>query len=607
MARSLKPTQGICKECKTCQPLSGPGAILVTMRRFLPFAVPALLLVLLASLATLQYRWIGQVSALERQRMEESLRTAAVELSDDFDRELARALAYFHDPRTRDEESAEGSVLDLERWRAEAPYPGLLGEVYRIAPDGSGAPGLSCLRESERRFAPCPWPADLEPLRRRISAHRASGHPLAGLPVDPSLPGLVFSATRRFSSEGPAQALLVVRLDRKVIREELLPALTQRHFGNLGSTVTVIDGEGEVIYRSGPAEGDARSGDVSQPLFVLRPFEELRELHGLHGGRHGRKIRILHAPEGLLMKRRSHEAMGPDAPWQLVVRHRDGSLEAAVARVRHQNLAVSLGIVALLGATIALLLAATQRAQRLARQQLEFVAGVSHELNTPLAAIRSAGQNLADGVVADDPQVRRYGDLVVREGRRLSAMVGQVLEFAGIQAGRRSYRPQPAEVAEIVDGALADCADALTANGVRVETDIPGDLPPVMADPEALRRAVRNLVENAVKYGGSEKWVGVRARLEGREVAVTVEDRGPGIPARERSRIFEPFYRGAHAAVGNIPGSGLGLAIVRHVAAKHGGRVTVESGSGGQGSAFTIRLPAGEELEAAAAPAEVVS
>lgn len=578
------------------------------MRRFVPLAVPALLLVLLATLATLQYRWIGQVSDLERQRMEESLRTAAVELSDDFDRELARALAYFHDPRTREEEGTEASVLDLERWRAEAPYPGLLAEVYRITLDDSGALVFSCLRERERRFEPCPWPADLEPLRQRISAHRASGRPLAGLPVEPSLPGLVFPVTR-LAFQGPSQGLLVVRLDRKVIREELLPALTRRHFGNLGSAVAVIDSQGEVVYRSGPAEGDARSGDVSQPLFAFRPFEELRELHGLHGPGRGRRIRILHAPEGLPRKRRSPEAeaLGPDGPWQLVVRHRDGSLEAAVARVRHQNLGVSLGIVALLGATMALLLAATRRAQRLAHQQLEFVAGVSHELNTPLAAIRSAGQNLADGVVADDPQVKRYGELVVREGRRLSAMVGQVLEFAGIQSGRRSYRLRPAEVAEIVDGALADCADGLAANGVRVEKEIPGDLPPVLGDPEALRRAVRNLVENAVKYGGSEKWVGVRARAEGREVAVTVEDRGPGIAPRERSRIFEPFYRGAHAAVGNIPGSGLGLAIVRHVAAKHGGRVTVESGARGRGSVFTIHLPAGEELGAAVAPAEVVS
>jgi signal transduction histidine kinase len=575
------------------------------MRRLLPFAVPALLLVLLVSLASLQYNWIGQVSDLERERMEASLRAAATGFADDFDREVTRAVAYFHDPRTPEGEEAERTVRDLERWRAEAPYPEILGEVYRIAPDASGGLGLACLRESERRFEPCPWPADLEPLRQRLAAHHDSGHSRIGMPVEPSLPGLVFQVMR-YPFDGQPRDLLVVRLDLEAMREDLLPALTRRHFGNLDSTVAVVDTKGDrVIYQSDPGQGDPRSGDVSQPLFTLRPFEELRELHGLRGRR-----RIAHfSPHRLRSKRPGAEEPGlartsPEPPWRLVVRHRDGSLQAAVARVRHHNLLVSSAIVLLLGGTIALLLAATRRSQRLARQQLEFVAGVSHELNTPLAAIRSAGQNLADGVVEDPGQVRRYGDLVVREGRRLSAMVGQVLDFAGIQAGRRTYQMRPVEVGEIVQGALADSRDALTVNGMSVEESLPADLPPVLGDPEALRRAVRNLIENAVKYGGPARWIAVRARSRGDEVAVSVEDHGPGIPPRERSRVFEPFYRGAHAAVGNVPGSGLGLAIVRHVAAEHGGKVTVESGQDGKGSVFTIHLPVAESAEAASAPVE---
>lgn len=575
------------------------------MRRFLPFAVPALLLVLLVSLATLQYNWIGQVSDLERQRMEASLRAAAAGFAADFDRELTRAVAYFHDPRATEERSAERTVQDLERWRAEAPYPEILGEVYWIAPAASGGLGLSCLRERERRFEPCPWPADLESVRQRLAAHHDPGHPRRiRMPVDSSLPGLVFPAAR-YPFEGQPRDLLAVQLDLKALREDLLPALTRRHFVNLDSTVAVVDAEGgRVIYRSDPGPGDPRSGDVSQPLFTLRPFEELRELHGPHGRRmpHFNPHRLRSnrpSPGGAGLARTS-----PEPPWRLVVRHRDGSLQAAVARVRHHNLLVSSAIVLLLGGTIALLLAATRRSQRLARQQLEFVAGVSHELNTPLAAIRSAGQNLADGVVEEPTQVRRYGDLVVREGRRLSAMVGQVLDFAGIQAGRRTYHLRPVELAEVVRGALADSRPTLEENGVRVEESLPVDLPTVLADPEALRRAVRNLIENAVKYGGPARWVGVRTRALRGEVAVIVEDQGPGIPPRERSRIFEPFYRGGHAAVGNIPGSGLGLAIVRHVAAEHGGKVTVESGPGGQGSVFTIHLPAAEASETVSAPVE---
>lgn len=577
------------------------------MRRLVPFAVPALLLVLLAALATLQYRWIGQVSDMERQRMEASLRAAAAGFAGDFDRELTRAVAYFHDPRTPEEERAEGVARDLERWRDEAPYPGILGEVYRIEPDGSGGLGLSCLSERERRFEPCPWPADLGPLRKRLSTRHETGRSRTGMPVDPFLPGLVFP-TGRFRREGAPRDVLVIRLDLKALREDLLPDLALRHFENLDSTVAVVDMAGDrVIYRSGSAEeweGDARFGDVSQPLFLFRPLEELRHLHGPSGPR-----RWPHVDLHRIFPKRpapgSAARQAPGGPWQLVVRHRDGSLQEAVARVRSHNLLVSSAIVALLGGTIALLLAATRRSQRLARQQLEFVAGVSHELNTPLAAIRSAGQNLADGVVEDPSQVRRYGDLVLREGRRLSAMVEQVLEFAGIQAGRRSgYRLRPTDMAEVVRGALADTRDALAAHGMSVEESLAADLPPVLADPEALRRAVRNLIENAVKYGGAARWVAVRARSQGDEVAVIVEDQGPGIPPRERARIFEPFYRGAHAAVGNVPGSGLGLAIVRHVASEHGGRVTVESGRGGQGSVFTLHLPVARTAEAASEPAE---
>jgi signal transduction histidine kinase len=223
---------------------------------------------------------------------------------------------------------------------------------------------------------------------------------------------------------------------------------------------------------------------------------------------------------------------------------------------------------------------------------MEFVAGVTHELNTPLAAIRSAGQNLADGIVTDPAQVRRYGGLIEKEGGRLTALVAQVLDFAGIESGSRAYASEPLSVAALVDEVLRDHRLALDQAGMTVETDIASNLPRVRGDVAALRRALDNLVANAVKFAASGGWLAVRAasRPDEGTVVVRVEDRGPGIPRDERERVFEPFFRGPAAERNATPGSGLGLSLVRHVVRAHGGRVHVEGREGG-GAAVVLELP----------------
>jgi signal transduction histidine kinase len=270
-------------------------------------------------------------------------------------------------------------------------------------------------------------------------------------------------------------------------------------------------------------------------------------------------------------------------------------LDAAVARARRSNLAISSGILLLLAASILLMLLSTRRLQALARQQLDFVAAVTHELLTPLAAMRSAGQNLADGVVEDGARVRRYGRLIDDEGRRLTRMVGQVLEFAGMQAGGRTFRLRRTALPEVIDGALVEYRPVLEERGIEVEKRVAEDLPEVMADPEALRRALQNLIANAVKYGAEGSWIGVGARCAegsaGKAVELSVEDRGPGIDAADLPRLFEPFYRGRNDAREHVPGSGLGLSLVKHTVEGHGGQVTVETAPG-KGSKLTLSLPA---------------
>jgi two-component system sensor histidine kinase SenX3 len=249
---------------------------------------------------------------------------------------------------------------------------------------------------------------------------------------------------------------------------------------------------------------------------------------------------------------------------------------------------VGFGVLVLLAASMIFVVVSAQRAQRLAQQQIEFVAAVSHEMHTPLAAIRSAGGNLADGVVHEPAQVQRYGAMIETEGRRLSSMVAQALEFAGIQSGRQQYRMEDVTIADVVDAALDECRFTIEEKNLTIERGLPDALPRLQADPAALRTALKNLIENALKYGDPTRAIRVAARVAGSEVQLSVRDHGPGIAEADRPHVFEPFYRGRGNGT-RVQGSGLGLSVVRHIVAAHGGSVDFETGA--DGTTFTLHLP----------------
>jgi len=258
---------------------------------------------------------------------------------------------------------------------------------------------------------------------------------------------------------------------------------------------------------------------------------------------------------------------------------------------------LSFGVLLLLTFTIGLLTVTSRRAQQVARQQMEFVAGVSHELRTPVAVIKSAAENLSQGVVGNAERVKRYGKVIETEARRLGEMVERVLQYAGIESGLGYGARTPLSPIELVDGAIDSALPMLGPETVNIHREIPDALPSVVGDAAALRSAVQNLVANAVKYGGSDRWVGVKAEEirhhRSSNVRITVSDHGPGIPPNELPHIFDPFYRGGDALSKQIHGNGLGLSLVKRIVNAHGGQVTVVT-KPGAGSAFTIELPAVE-------------
>lgn len=280
--------------------------------------------------------------------------------------------------------------------------------------------------------------------------------------------------------------------------------------------------------------------------------------------------------------------------WQIHLRHHAGSLEAAVASARRRNLIISFGILTLLAASVGLMMVSSRRAQRLAEQQMDFVAGISHELRTPLAVIDSAAYNLDKGVVKDPQQIKSYGSLIRKETGRLTEMVEQVLEFAGVQSGRQKYDLLPVSINQVLDDVLIASQPLLAESNFQIEKDVATNLPMVMADQSALARAIQNLLSNAMKYSGDSRWIGLQADTvlndHRRMVRIIVYDRGLGIPGEELPHIFEPFYRGNEARSAQIRGNGLGLSLVKNIVEAHGGQVNVKSQKGA-GSSFTLHLP----------------
>ncbi len=233
---------------------------------------------------------------------------------------------------------------------------------------------------------------------------------------------------------------------------------------------------------------------------------------------------------------------------------------------------------------------------------MEFVAAVSHELRTPVSVIGAAAGNLADGVVGDPQRVRKYGETIQSEARRLGETVERVLQLAGIAAGHAAAAQTPIAPADLVHESIKACRPEIDAAGFNVEVAIADDLPNIIGDMPALRSALQNLISNAVKYGGEARWLRVSAvpgyppagrahtviqlrhyHDSGNPVTFTVEDRGLGIDPEDRKHIFEPFYRGREAVSQQIQGSGLGLNLVMRIASAHGGqRHRVERAGQGQ-------------------------
>ena len=376
----------------------------------------------------------------------------------------------------------------------------------------------------------------------------------SSLQVDERNPEYRFILNPIFDENSKVVGVTGMLLDEEYFRQRVLPATICRILPGFfpesvaeGMAVTVRDRRGDVVYSTGQADVKGETVTARLP-FVFADWT----------------IDLVSAR---------------NMPEQL----------AGASFAFNITLSILLAL-ALLGG-IAFAFRAADRAIKLSTMKADFVSNVSHELRTPLASIRVFAELLRLGRVRSPEKIQEYGEYIEAESRRLTRLINNILDFARIESGRKTYDFAPSDLGEVVGGVLKSFEIRLGPEGFTIRFEAPpSPLPPVEMDPEAISQAVHNLLDNAVKYSGESREIAVRLSREGDWAKIAVEDHGVGIERDEQRKVFERFHRVGTGLVHDVKGSGLGLSIVHHIIQAHRGEVTVQS-EPGRGSTFAIRLP----------------
>ena len=569
---------------------------------FLWLAVGSLT-VLLPILAILQYRWIGEISEAERERLNSSLQVGATRFADDFGNEMSQLYTTF---LFRNGFPENGSAL-IERynvWLETAAFPRMVQSLSVVKTYPDREPDLFAVDIHSQSLVPTVLPHELKGLRdttqpspKEFPSNFPTIHKLLTMTAPIRGPeAFLEMLLRPYSSstprnqrepttETPIQGWAIIELDRNVFLHEVVPTLIKKHFIENDETayrVALVDvGNLNVLYSSDGSWNAEEIQSADANIYILGDgSHEVIGKHGVNGPV------VLPRPE--FPKNAIH-----GEHWLIAVRHRLGSLETAVTQARQRNLAISFGVLAVLAGGVLTIGISSQRTRKMAGLQMEFAAGVSHEIRTPLAVIRSAAHNLRRGVVSNKEDIERYATMVEDEARRLSATVDQVLLYSETNSDLKKYELAPVDVNEIIDRAVNNLSPSLDINLCQLTTHIDTDLPPVLADASALTQCVQNLLSNAFKYGrkGPCAKIEITASMDEKldEVKLRIRDNGPGIDTSDQRYLFRPFYRGTRSA-SKIPGNGLGLYLVHRIMAAQRGSVTLDPSSGG-GASFTLHIP----------------
>jgi len=324
--------------------------------------------------------------------------------------------------------------------------------------------------------------------------------------------------------------------------------------------------------------GDHPKGDTHLPAVIMLHYQKDNTPVAASSGWDGGPPEVEHKLEGAFPN------------LLMAIRYPGTTIEAITQRFLRTSFIILGSLSVLLIAGLFFTYRSVTKTMELAKLKSDIVSNVSHELRTPLALIRLYAETLELGRIPTEGKKLEYYRIVRKESERLTALINNILDFSRIEAGRKEYEFRETNLPALVRDTLDSYRYQIEQNGFRYEEHISDDVPPIPVDREAIARSLLNLVNNAIKYSSSEKYLAVNLYRENGSVKLDVVDHGIGIPRAEQNKIFDKFYRVCDPLQHETKGSGLGLALVQHIVHAHGGEISVES-TPGKGSKFTIALP----------------
>lgn len=588
------------------------------------------LLFLLPVIAGIQHHYLGELSEAQKVRLKTNLEIAAKNFSKDFNSEWMKIEKTF---------SFEGgSSIDFDSqfnqtyrtWKQTAPFPDLIKDIY-LFEFQNGKPILSIFNIQKENFSPSDWPAELGGKRYLPAPSDNSLNKIFFLPeisISNKYPIITLPCRNCQISDNRNELLsinFIIIIPDPDALPDMLSTLIKKHFpfqNDFQLDVAITKGKrpDDILYISDPELDimDFHSAEVrteirrwpeDSGLFINAEFPTiLSEPTGKELSKPTEiniqvvkkilpeKIDDISSLDGLSDKNKVPQFV----TWKLMVKIRNDTLEGIVDKTRQRNLFISYCVLAILGISMVMVFVSARRLSSLARRQLRFVYGVSHELRTPISVIRSAGENLADGIISDMDQQKKYGRLIRDEGRRLSSMVENILSFSALQNGKTTLNLKAARIIDILEECIntRSGSNDLPAPDIKIESD--SNVPLVKVDYNSIKIAFNNIIENSIKYSPDASPIQIRIKYisSDNQVEISFEDHGRGINAEDLPFIFDPFFRGKNSEDQRTPGSGIGLSLVNDIINKHRGRIEVQS-KRHKGTIVSIILPVIPETEEA--------